>query len=187
MMRFYSASLALMSLRTLTLCAAAIVFALTSVTAMHAQAAVEYGAIVSNSAGTAATIKPPTPNLRLPDNISSAGSPAPLNPTANPGGTTADTAKANLQFFQDHSGPDAAALSLHTVPDHVQVWIDDKFVGSSPLDLKLGPGHHRVFASGPDKLESVREFDLAAKQKQSIDLPLKSGYQDQITIQGSSR
>jgi hypothetical protein len=33
--------------------------------------------------------------------------------------------------------------------------------------------------------ESMREFDLAAKQTQSIDLPLKSAYQGQVNIHWS--
>jgi hypothetical protein len=48
--------------------------------------------------------------------------------------------------------------------------------------LKLAPAHHRVSVLAPNMQESVREFELAAKQVQQIDLSLKPAYQSQITI-----
>jgi hypothetical protein len=162
-----------MSLRTLHHCAVAIVFTLMGTAAMHGQSAVEYGVMTSNSAGAVASVKLPVPKMGLPDSPSSAGPSAASSSTPIPVRTPEAAAKTNRQFFQDHSGPDAAQVSLRTVPDHAQAWIDSRFVGATPLDLKLAPGHHRVMVRAPNMPESVREFDLAAKQAQFIDLPQK--------------
>jgi hypothetical protein len=174
-----------MSLRTLCHFAATIVLTLMGAAAMHGQAGVEYGTMTSGSAGVAASVKPPIPNAGLPGSAPSAVPSASSSPTYIPAGTAEAAAKTSRQLFQDHSGPGAAQVSLHTVPNQAQAWIDGKFVGATPLDLKLAPGHHRVLVRAPNMQESMREFDLAAKQTQSIDLPLKSAYQDQVNIHWS--
>jgi hypothetical protein len=73
------------------------------------------------------------------------------------------------------------------VPDHAQAWIDGRFVGPTPLDMKLAPGHHRLLVRAPNMQESVQDFDLAAKQAQSIDLPLKSSSQNQVIVHWPSQ
>ena len=174
-----------MSLRALGFAFAGI-FALTGVAQMHGQAAAEYGAVLSNSAGAAATVKtPPVPSLHLPSGAPNANTKLKSGPIATATPTTGTIADMNRKFFEDHSGANAGELSLQSAPDHAQVWVDEMFVGVTPLALKLAPGEHRVFASGANKAGSVREFVLAPKQTQSIDLTLKSSYQGLITIQGS--
>ena len=84
-------------------------------------------------------------------------------------------AKANLQFFQTHAGPTAAEIAVRTVPDHASTWIDGKFVGPAPLTIKLAPGHHQILVRAISMHEYTQEFDLAAKQRQSIDVALKTG------------
>jgi hypothetical protein len=172
-----------MSSRILRHCAATIIFTLAGSAAIAGQSGVEYGTVMSsNSVGVAASVKPPMPRTGLPDSLSSAGPSATSSSTFLPAGTAEAAAKTNRQFFQDHSGPDAAQVSLHTVPDHAEAWIDGKFVGITPLELKLAPGHHRVLVHLPNMQEFVREFDLASKQTQPIDLTLKSLYQSQVNI-----
>ena len=173
-----------MPLYTLRHRAAIFVLIFTGAAAMHGQAAAEYGMAMGNSAGITTAMKPPVPNLGLPETSSNAG---PGAAAGVPGGTAELAAKTNRQFFQSHSGPDAAQVAVHTVPDHAQAWIDAKYLGPTPLDLKLAPGHHQVLVRAPNMQESVREFDLAAKQTQSIDLPLKSSYQNQVVIHWPSQ
>jgi PEGA domain len=171
-----------MTLRILCQCAATIVFTLIGASALRGQSVVEYGTATSNTAGTASSVKPLKPQMGHRD---SGWKPDPV-PTSNypsaPAISAEEAAKTNRQFFQDHSGPDAAQISLHTEPDHARVWIDYKLVGSTPLDLKLAPGHHRISVFAPYTQESVREVELAAKQKQHIDFSLKPEYQSQVTI-----
>jgi hypothetical protein len=173
-----------MLLRTLRHCVVLSVFISTGAVAMHGQAAAEYGMAVGNSAGITTALKPPVPNVGLPETASKAG---PGAAAGVPGGTAESAANTNRQFFQSHSGPDAGQVAVHTVPDHAAAWIDGKFMGPTPLDLKLAPGHHQVLVRAPNMNEVVRNFDLNAKQTQSIDLPMKSSYQNQVVIHWPSQ
>src|SRR5579864_2673387 len=173
-----------MLIRALRHCVVLSIFIFTGAIAMHGQAAVEYGMAVGNSAGITTALKPPVPNLGLPETTSDAG---PGAAAGISGGTAESAAKANRQFFQSHSGPDAGQVAVHTVPDHAAAWIDGKFLGPTPLDLKLAPGRHQVLVRAPNMNDVVRHFDLNAKQTQSIDLPMKSSYQNQVVIHWPSQ
>ena len=176
-----------MPLRTLYVCAAASLFVLMSAGVTHGQAAAEYGALTANSAGMAASVKPTMPNMTFPGTASSAsGSASPAAANA-PVITPEAAAKANREFFQSHSGANPARISLHTAPVPAQAWIDGRFVGPTPLDLKLAPGHHRVLVRAPNMQESAQEFDLAAKQAQAIDLALKPSTQSTVVLHWPSR
>jgi len=155
---------------------------LVGTTVTHAQAIVEYGAITANSAGAAASARPliPMPNIGIPGSPSGAGSAS--GPAGAAGATPEQAAKANLQFFQTHAGPNAAQIALRAAPDHASVWIDGRFVGLAPLNLKVAPGHHQVLVRAPNMHESMQNFDLAAKQTQSIDVALKAASQTQVMV-----
>jgi hypothetical protein len=176
-----------MPVHTLRHCAALFILTVTGTAAVHGQSVVEHGIITTNSANAAAKLGTPVGNMGLPASAPSPSTGAAPGLTSLPVGNTEVATKMNLQFFQDHAGPDAAQVTVHTVPDHAQVWIDGKFVGQTPLDLKLAPGHHQLLVRAPNMQESTREFDLTAKQTQSIDLPLKSSYQSQVVIQWPSQ
>ena len=178
-----------MSLRILWHFAALAVLTLSGAALMYGQSAAEYAVMSGNLGGGAASGKPlvPFPNITTPGNSASAGTAPASGATGAPGSTPEDAAKANRQFFQTHSGADAAQIAVHTVPDHAQAWIDGRFVGPTPLDLKLAPGHHRLLVRAPNMQESVQDFDLAAKQAQSIDLPLKASSQNQVIVHWPSQ
>ncbi len=176
-----------MSVQTLRHCAVLFILIVAGTALVHGQAAIEHATLTTNSPGAAANLKQPISNMGLPASAPSPSTGGASGLTPPPEGNTEAATKMNLQFFQDHSGPDAAQVSVHTAPDHAQVWIDGKFVGPTPVDLKLAPGHHRLLVRAPNMQESTREFDLTAKQTQSIDLPLKSSYQSQIAIQWPSQ
>ncbi|MBZ5642146.1 MAG: PEGA domain-containing protein [Acidobacteriia bacterium] len=176
-----------MPLRTLWLCAAASFLVLMSAAAMYGQAAAEYGAMTANSAGMAASVKPAFPNITLPGTASGAGASASPATGNAPVITPEAAAKTNRDFFQSHSGANPARISLHTAPVPAQAWVDGRFVGPTPLDLKLAPGHHRVLVRAPNMQESAQEFDLAAKQAQPIDLALKPAAQSTVVLHWPSQ
>ncbi|MBZ5662261.1 MAG: PEGA domain-containing protein [Acidobacteriia bacterium] len=176
-----------MPLRILRHCAAASVFVLLGAPELYSQAGAEYGIITANSAGVAASVKPTIPNITLPGAASSAGAGASSTTTNAPAIMPEVAATANRDFLQSHSGADAARISLRTAPVLAQAWIDGRFVGPTPLDLKLAPGHHRVLVRAPNMQESAQEFDLAAKQTQPIDLALKASAQSTVVLHWPSR
>lgn len=155
---------------------------------IRAQGIVEYGVITGTVAGAAASGKPliPFPNVAIPGSPSTAA-PAVPSPSGAAAMTPEAAAKANLQFFRAHAGPTAAEIAVRTVPDHASTWIDGKFVGPAPLTLKLAPGHHQILVRAVAMHEYTQEFDLAAKQTQSIDVALKASAQNQVVIHWPSQ
>ncbi|HTC64492.1 MAG TPA: PEGA domain-containing protein [Candidatus Saccharimonadales bacterium] len=177
-----------MTLNILRYCVALFVFVTLGTASTSAQGIVEYGVITGTAAGAAASAKPliPFPSIPIP------GSPAAAAPavsgTAGAAAMTPEAAaKANVQFFQAHAGPTAAEIVVRTVPDHASTWIDGKFVGPAPLNLKLAPGHHQILVRAISMHEYAQEFDLAAKQTQSIDVALKISVQNQVVIHWPSQ
>lgn len=172
-----------MTLNFLRNSAALFVFTLLGTASMHAQGIVEYGVITGTAAAAAASNKPliPMPNFGISGSPSAAG-PAVSNAPGTASMTPTAAAKANLQFFQTHAGPTAAEIAVRTVPDHASTWIDGKFVGPAPLTLKLAPGHHQILVRSIAMREYMQEFELAAKQTQSIDVALKPSVQNQVVI-----
>ncbi len=76
-------------------------------------------------------------------------------------------AAANLKSLQEHAGPDAANLSLESVPDRPQVLVNGLFVGATPLKLTLVPGRYRVEMRGAGLESGRQEVELVPKQGQS--------------------
>jgi hypothetical protein len=177
-----------MTLNILRYSAALFVFATLGTASMRAQGIVEYGVITGTAAGAAASAKPliPMPNLGLPGNPSPAA-PAVSGAAGSAAMTPEAAAKANLQFFQAHAGPSPAEIVVRTVPDHASTWIDGKFVGPAPLILKVAPGHHQILVRAVAMHEYTQEFDLVAKQTQSIEVALKTSVQNQVVIQWPSQ
>ena len=177
-----------MTLKILRYSAALFVFATLGTSHICAQGIVEYGVITGTAAGATASAKPliPFPNVGIPGNPAAA-SPAVSGSAGAAAMTPEAAAKANLQFFQAHAGPTAAEIAVRTVPDHASTWIDGKFVGPAPLTLKLAPGHHQILVRAIAMREYTQEFDLAAKQTQSIDVALKASVQNQVVIHWPSQ
>lgn len=161
-------------LRLFTLAVLAVFFA----AAVHAQAAAEYGGLVGNSATAASSAKIKVPNMKMPEpgganGSAPAGQPVagqpvkPLNPDA--------AAAANRQFLQTQAGANAALVSLRSTPDHAQVFVDTRYVGTAPLDLKLAPGRHDVMMRAQGMSVLTQSVELAAKTPKEISVTLKSG------------
>jgi hypothetical protein len=174
-----------MTLRILRHCVALLILTCGASLALHAQSAAEYGMMTGNSAALGASGRPliPFPNFGTqPAAGSTSGTPGVSGPPGVAAGTAEAAAKSNLQFFQTHAGPDAGQLNVHVAPVQAQAWIDGRFVGPTPLDLKLAPGHHQLLVRAVNMQATVREFDVTAKQAQTIDLALKSAYQSQVVM-----
>jgi hypothetical protein len=177
-----------MTLNILSYSAALLVFATLGTVPMRAQAIVEHGVMTGSEVGAAVSAKPliPTPNLGLPLSPSPAA-PAVTGLAGAAAMTPEAAAKANLQFFQANAGPTAAEIAVRTIPNHASTWIDGKFVGPAPLTLKIAPGHHQILVRAVAMHEYTQEFDLAAKQTQSIDVALKTSVQNQVVIHWPSQ
>jgi len=141
-----------------------------------AQAAAEYGSATAKAGATAAGAKLPKPNLNPP---APSGQPQSAH---LPIQTGESVAAANVLRLEQHAGPDAAKLSLQSVPDRAQVWVDGLFVGAAPLNLTLAPGRHRVEMRSPAKESGRQEIELVPKQSRQVALTLASRYPKKISL-----
>ncbi len=153
-------------------CLLIVLLALACAAAAKAQAAAEYGSVISKTGGAAASASRSKPEVTTP--------PAPSGHL--PPRNAASVAPTNRRLLEERAGPDAAQVTLHSVPNHAQVWIDGLFVGVAPLDLKLAPGRHRVEMGGSGLELGRQEVALVAKQPRKIVLSLKSQYPERISL-----
>ncbi|MGB9403493.1 MAG: PEGA domain-containing protein [Candidatus Acidiferrales bacterium] len=162
----------------------------------HAQGAVEYGTLTSGTASAVSSVKPTFPTIDLAGAMGNSGPAPSSSPSASPSpapapgaasahlvaGAAEAAAATNRKTIEGHAGPDAGQVTLHSTPDHAQVWIDGQYVGATPLDLKLAPGHHKVLMHAADRLDATQDVELAGKQVQPVAVSLKPRYQNQVSI-----
>ncbi|MGH9496177.1 MAG: PEGA domain-containing protein [Candidatus Sulfotelmatobacter sp.] len=112
------------------------------------QAAAEYAGATSVSATTAAekSVMIPAPSK-------------PVVPKASrhlviPTGPPPEV--VNRKALEKTAGEDASKLLLRSTPSSVQVWVDGKFVGNTPMLLIVAPGKYQVEMRG-QRLEPARQ------------------------------
>jgi PEGA domain len=178
-----------MSLRTLCYLTALFVWVSLGTTGLRAQSAVESGILSGNSAGVAASAKPLVtfPKIQNPGQPSSSSATPSQGSAGAPSATPEATAKSNLLFFENHSGPDPGQIAVRTVPEHGMAWIDGKFIGSAPVNLKLAPGHHQVLVRSPNMHEATKDFEVTARQEQSLDFVLQPAKPSQVIVHWPSQ
>lgn len=146
--------------------------------AAYAQAATEYGGLVGNSATAASSAKIKVPNMKVPDPGAANSSSAPGQPKTTSSAkplSPDEAAAANRQFLLTQAGASAATLSLRSTPEHAQIFVDTRFVGTAPLDLKLAPGHHDIMIRAQGMETAHQSLDLSAKESKQLALTLKPG------------
>jgi len=142
----------------------------------QAQSAAEYGSSVSRSGGAAAGAKVVKPELPQPATAAASAS------AHMPVRAGESVAAANGRTLQQRAGPDGAKVSLRSVPDRAQVWIDGLFVGATPLDLTLAPGRHLVEMRGATSEMVRQQIELQPKQSREVLSTLKPRYPDKVSV-----
>jgi hypothetical protein len=137
----------------------------------RAQSSVEYGSATSVSGAGAANAKPIFPKVILPSaKTVQPGAPANGKPAPMP---NPDEAAANNKLaLERNAGPDGAEMTLHSTPDHALVWVDTRFVGTTPITMNLAVGRHRVRMSALNMQAVDQDVELLAKQPKAIELTL---------------
>jgi hypothetical protein len=147
-----------------------LLFVFGAVAMARAQAAAEYAgataAAATAAAGAKVKIKPPS--VPSPKEGSNPSSPQPAIRVGEA------AAAANRQALQERAGANAARVLLRSTPDHAQVWIDTRFVGSTPFELKLAPGHHDIMMKAPDMASLHQEIELQGKQTREVMMMFKA-------------
>ncbi len=66
------------------------------------------------------------------------------------------------------TGEGTGAVTLTSVPDGAEIFVDDKFVGNAPAVLKLPAGTHRVVLKFAGFADYARELELTSGSKTSL-------------------
>jgi PEGA domain-containing protein len=141
-----------------------VLFIFVAVSSVQAQGAAEYAGVTSAvaTAAAGAKIKAKPPTLPSAKEGPRASAPQPVVRSGEAAAT------ANRQALEGRAGPDAARVLLRSMPEQVQVWIDARFVGSTPFELKLAPGHHEILMRAPDMASLRQSIELQGKQTREV-------------------
>lgn len=74
----------------------------------------------------------------------------------------------------------AMALTIQTVPEGVQVFVDGNFAGETPLELELDEGEHSVRLKKFGYHEMLQQVDAVAGQDDTLELVLEALPQEEI-------
>jgi hypothetical protein len=160
-----------------------LVFAtLIAVTAMfcsrpaNAQALAETAVATSASAGTTAAVAK-TLNFATSKSEAAPAASQHLQASAGP-----PPQVVNRRALEEHAGRDASKLLIRSTPPASQVWIDDKFVGNTPMLLVLAPGKYRVAFRGQRMETGEQSVDLLPHETRELALSLSAHYPTRVTF-----
>jgi hypothetical protein len=89
--------------------------------------------------------------------------------------------KANRKALEEHSGPDAGKLMLHSVPTGAQIYVNGLLVGRTPLLLLVAPGKYEIEMRGQRLEYGKRSIGLLPNETQEIIVTLASLYPTRIS------
>jgi len=142
------------------------------------QAGVEAGGADSASAGAATAASKALP-VSLPHLATD--SKFPFTPERE--GPPPD--EANRKALEQRAGVDAVKLLLRSVPGEAMIFIDEMFVGRTPLLLIAPPGKYKVEMRGKREEFGERVIELSANETQQLTLTLEPRYPSSITMHTS--
>jgi PEGA domain len=145
-----------------------------------AQAIAETATTTALSAGTTAaaakTIR--FPNLEITGGSGASGTSSHLQTPSGP-----PPQIINRRAFEQHAGPDAGKLLIRSsTPSISYVWIDDKYVGPTPLSLALAPGKYHLFVRGPRNESGDSVVEVPSRGTREVAPVLNTPYRSKFTI-----
>ena len=138
-----------------------------------AQAAVEYGHIVTGSSTGLAGLSNKINSTLAPDKKSASVQTIDTQPGAATA-TESDLQDANRRALEQRAGKDAAEISLKSAPAKAIVRIDGKPVGQTPLLISLAPGDYKLEMEGPRMELGKQLLKVVPNERREIELPLSA-------------
>jgi hypothetical protein len=89
--------------------------------------------------------------------------------------------EVNRKALEEHTGPDAGKIMLHSVPTGAQIYINGLLVGRTPLLLVVPPGKYRIEMRGQRQEYGKRSIGLLPNETQDIIVTLSSLYPTRIS------
>ena len=149
----------------------------------NGQSTAETATTTALSAGTAAAAIAAAKTLRFPsvEIMGGSGASATSSHLQTPSGPPPQI--INRRAFEQHAGPDAGKLLIRSgTPSISYVWIDDKYVGPTPVSLALAPGKHHLFLRGPRNESADSVVDVPPRGTREVAPALTTPYRSKFTI-----
>jgi hypothetical protein len=143
---------------------------------VNAQTLAETAGATSATAGTTAAVAK-TLNFPATKTESAPAASQHLHASAGP-----PPQVVNRRALEEHAGHDASKLLIRSTPPSSQVWIDDKFVGNTPMLLVLAPGKYRVSFRGSRMETGEQSVDLLPRETRELALSLSAHYPTKVTF-----
>jgi cell wall-associated NlpC family hydrolase len=155
-----------------TICPLLLLVSLLPTTAL-AQATTEAAATTGSASVVAGSKRPAAAPGNRTQPKASAHLPASSGPPAE---------ETNRKNFEDHAGPDAGKLMMHSVPTGAQIFVNGFYVGRAPLLLLLAPAKYNLEMRGERQEIGQRTISLLPAETQEIVVTLASKYPGKVTI-----
>jgi PEGA domain len=88
----------------------------------------------------------------------------------------------NRQTFEDNAGENAGKLLLRSVPTGSDVFINDLFVGRTPLLIVIAPGKYDVDVRGPRLETGHKSVGVIPKETETVVIALDQRYPATISM-----
>jgi PEGA domain len=148
---------------------------------LRAQDAAETAAMTANSAAAAQSARPPSFAIAVPSKVTSAPATAsngrPYLLARN--GPPADD--VNRKDFEDNAGVNAGKLLLRSKPSGVEIFIDGRLVGRTPLLMVIAPGKYQIDMRGPREESGHTTVGVMPKEMHVVAVTLNQKYPAGIT------
>jgi hypothetical protein len=145
-----------------------------------AQALAETAATTALSAGTTVAVAKSlsVPNVEIRGGNGGSGTSPHLQAWSGPLPQV-----VNRRAFEQHAGADAGKLLIRSATGSVsQVWIDDKYVGPTPLLQTLAPGKYHLFVRGQNNESGELVVNVLPRETREVVPALNTPYRSKFTI-----
>jgi hypothetical protein len=88
--------------------------------------------------------------------------------------------EVNRKALEEHAGPEGGKLLVRSVPSGARVFVDDNYVGHTPLLLIVAPGKYRIQMQGPGEESGEKTVDLSPKETREVALTLTARYPNHV-------
>ena len=123
---------------------------------------------------TARTVKPSSPALAsTASGKNSAFLMAPAGPAPD---------EVNRKNFEDNAGPNAGRLLLRSAPSGASIFINDLFVGQTPLFMIIEPGKYKIHMRGTRQETGNRRIGIMPKETEKVLINLNQRYPDKVAL-----
>ena len=139
------------------------------------QAVAEAAGTTSVSSGITASPKTTVMPTALPSNAPSGSAHLPTTPVP-------PSQEKNRRDLEAKAGKNAAKLLIRSSSGEVQVWIDDKPVGKTPLLLIIASGKYEIELRGPRAETAQAEVALLPKETRELNIRLQQRYPTRVTL-----